>query len=601
MPDPTPPDFAALFQHVPTPCLVLSTDLVIVEVNAAYLSAVGRQRAELLGRHVFDAFPENPDDPGSDGPTALRASLDRVLATGRTDAMPDQRYDIPRSPEAGGGFEERWWRPVNVPVPGAGGVAWILHRVKDVTDEIHAARARRSAERQLAATEAGRRAILDSVGEGFIVLDREFRVLEMNRRALEIDGRPASDLLGRSHWELWPEAAGTEVERHYRTAMAERRPVAFEHHYVGGGHDVWLDLRAYPTEEGLAVLYRDISARKRAETLLAETDRRLRATWDNAGVGICEVDREGRYLAVNGTFTRMTGYRVEDFAGRSFLDMIDDEEDRRRSRAAFEAIIRGELGHGRAERYYTAKDGRRWWAEIRTTAVRDEAGRFVYAVRVVQDITERRRIQERQTLLMREVDHRAKNALAVVQTVVRLTRAEGQREFLEAVEGRIAALARAHGLLATGGWSGAGLRTLVEEELSPYVGDGHGGAEVSGPEVTLAPDSVQPAAMILHELATNAAKYGALSHPGGRVRLSWTPAPDGGLVLDWREEGGPPLAGAPARRGFGSEMVTAAATQLGGRAESVWHPAGLRFRLTIAADCLAPPAAPGRETGQGAA
>ncbi|MFF2806322.1 SpoIIE family protein phosphatase [Streptomyces sp. NPDC058000] len=133
-------DYRALFVATPSPYLVLGTDLVVVDVNDAYCRATGRSCEELVGQHLFTAFPDNPTDSLADGVRNLRASLERVLATGRTDTMPVQRYDIPVLNRPGG-FEERWWSPVNTPVHGPDGqVAYIIHRVEDVTDFVRTRR-----------------------------------------------------------------------------------------------------------------------------------------------------------------------------------------------------------------------------------------------------------------------------------------------------------------------------------------------------------------------------------------------------------------------------------------------------------------------------
>ncbi|NUK81447.1 SpoIIE family protein phosphatase [Streptomyces lunaelactis] len=126
-------DYVALFAATPSPYLVLGPDLVVVDVNDAYLRATGRTRDELVGQYIFDAFPDNPADPNADGVRNLSASLHRVLATRKPDTMALQKYDIPVMREPGV-FEERWWSPVNTPVVGPdGSVAWIIHRVEDVT------------------------------------------------------------------------------------------------------------------------------------------------------------------------------------------------------------------------------------------------------------------------------------------------------------------------------------------------------------------------------------------------------------------------------------------------------------------------------------
>jgi two-component sensor histidine kinase len=175
----------------------------------------------------------------------------------------------------------------------------------------------------------------------------------------------------------------------------------------------------------------------------------------------------------------------------------------------------------------------------------------------------------RQALLVREVDHRAKNALAVVQAVVRLTPAEDPGAFQRAVQARVNALARTHTMLARGGWTATDLRALLEAELAPH----RDAVVLDGPAVPVPATAAQPIALVAHELATNAVKHGALSQPGGRVAVSWRVA-DGALGLRWEESGGPEVAGPPARRGFGSRMIEANIRgQLGGTVSAAWEPA----------------------------
>ena len=193
----------------------------------------------------------------------------------------------------------------------------------------------------------------------------------------------------------------------------------------------------------------------------------------------------------------------------------------------------------------------------------------------------RRRVaEERQELLTREVDHRARNALAVVQSIVRLSRATTIQDYVEVVEGRISALARAHVLLSGSRWLGADLRRLVSEELAPYCIHDADKIMTAGPDVVLEPATAQVIAVALHELSTNAAKYGALSVKSGRVVLNWELGPRS-LVLHWVETGGPPVE-APDCHGYGSKVITAAIErQLGGCTSFDWKPEGLRCTLSV--------------------
>jgi two-component sensor histidine kinase/DNA-binding response OmpR family regulator len=207
---------------------------------------------------------------------------------------------------------------------------------------------------------------------------------------------------------------------------------------------------------------------------------------------------------------------------------------------------------------------------------------------VTVDITERKNAEERQALLVREVDHRARNALAVVQSIVRLTRAPTKEAYIAAVEGRITALSRAHVLLSESRWQGANLTRLLEEELAPYRRSEVERISTSGPAVFLDPATAQILAMTLHELATNAAKYGALSSTFGRVKLTWDKRPNG-LELRWIESGGPPVQ--PMRaEGYGTRVISASIERhLDGRARFEWRAEGLHFTMSIPLGARAKP------------
>jgi PAS domain S-box-containing protein len=210
----------------------------------------------------------------------------------------------------------------------------------------------------------------------------------------------------------------------------------------------------------------------------------------------------------------------------------------------------------------------------------DAAGNIIRLSGVTADITERKESEVRQVLLAREVDHRAKNALAIVQSIVRLTRAESMPAYVAAVEGRITALSRAHTVLSHSRWQGADLTGLVEEELAPYRSERGDRIATDGPAVSLQPASAQTLTLALHELATNAVKYGALSSIAGQLRVSWELKPST-LVLHWEELGGPRVK-KPAKLGFGTRIIVASVEgQLGGQAKFQWGDEGLHCILTI--------------------
>lgn len=223
-------------------------------------------------------------------------------------------------------------------------------------------------------------------------------------------------------------------------------------------------------------------------------------------------------------------------------------------------------------------DGEVRWCVGTAAATVDENGRVVRVSGVTVDITERKRAEERQNLLAREVDHRAKNALALAQSIVRLTRADEVKAYVSAVEGRINALARVHTILSLSSWQGAELSKLIDEELAPYSLGGQ--IRLTGPEVQLLPATAQTLALALHELFTNSAKYGALSTRSGRLTIGWQ-AEDDLLTLTWEESGGP-LVGIPKSRGFGTRSLLASVeSQLGGQALFDWRAEGLLCRLEV--------------------
>ncbi len=224
-------------------------------------------------------------------------------------------------------------------------------------------------------------------------------------------------------------------------------------------------------------------------------------------------------------------------------------------------------------------DGELRWCICAAAMTADESGRIVRVSGVTIDITDRREAEERQALLTREVDHRARNALAVTQSIVRLTKAGTIKSYIASVEGRIGALSRAHTLLSESRWQGADLVKLVDDELSPYRTSADK-IITAGPQASLRPVTAQILALAVHELATNAAKYGALSSASGRVKVTWQ-IEGSGLVLHWEETGGP-TARSPTAQGFGTKIITASvASQLGGEAAFDWRPEGLHCRLSI--------------------
>ena len=350
--------------------------------------------------------------------------------------------------------------------------------------------------------------------------------------------------------------------------------------------------------EGLRQSMRRADAAIRARAAEAAAgEARLRAVVDTATDAIVVFDGRDTIRSFNRSAEAIFGYGAEEAIGRNLSVLMGGEHPSRRDghlAAHREAGERKIVGIGR-EVEGRRKDGSTVPLDLAIAEWRDaEGGRFFTAI--MRDISARKADEARRALLMREVDHRAKNALAVVQSVLRLTPrgGPGAAAFAAAVEARVDALARVHSLLAEGGWSGADLRAVAERELAPYTaaprrrGAPAPGPLVSldGPPVALAAAAAQPFAVVLHELATNAAKHGALSVPGGAVAVRWRAGrragDDGMLRLRWAEAGGPPVTVSPERRGFGSRVVEATVRgQLGGAVERRWERTGLVVEIAV--------------------
>jgi two-component sensor histidine kinase len=201
-------------------------------------------------------------------------------------------------------------------------------------------------------------------------------------------------------------------------------------------------------------------------------------------------------------------------------------------------------------------------------------------VGVIRDISERRRAEEQQKLLAAELDHRAKNMIALVQAIIRQTRAATVEEFASTLDGRVAAVATAHILLAESGWSGADMRRLVSEQFRPFVG-AREAVKLSGPPLSLAPTAAHALAIILHELTTNSVKHGALGSADGRLAVDWSLQRES-VVITWAETGPSLSGGVPRRAGFGTRMLDQLVKhQLDGEIERQWSPTGLTCRITL--------------------
>jgi PAS domain S-box-containing protein len=311
-----------------------------------------------------------------------------------------------------------------------------------------------------------------------------------------------------------------------------------------------------------------------------EIAQRFAAIVQSTDDAILSIDLDRIIAGWNSGAERLYGYLAEDIVGQSITILIPADR-LHEENTIIDRIRRGE----RVDHYETVrrrKDGSLVDVSLTVSPIKNAAGRIVGASKIARDITERKRSEAQIATLAREAEHRSKNILATVQATVHLTQADTVEDFKQALNGRIQALANAHVLFAKSRWTGADLRTLVVQELSPYCQGEHGRALIEGSAILLEPATAQMVGVCVHELATNAAKYGALSRQQGRVRIEWSQTSDGRLVLSWTETGGPPVE-PPTRQGFGTRVMKKMVEgQLEGELRFDWRPEGLACELSVA-------------------
>jgi PAS domain S-box-containing protein len=430
------------------------------------------------------------------------------------------------------------------------------------------------------------RKILDEMPAAIYVTDADGRITYFNEAAATLWGhRPA---LGTSEWcgswkLFWPDG---RLMPHRECPMAialnEKRAVRGAEAIAERPDGTRVQFEPYPTPLfdasgaliGAVNMLIDLTERKRAEKLIQLLSSIVQFS-DDAIVG---KNLDGKIESWNAGAERIFGYTAGEAIGQSVEilippDRLDEEP------TILRRVRRGE----RIEHYETVrrrKDGSLIDISLTVSPILAADGRVIGASKIARDITERKRSETHISVLAREAEHRTKNVLATVQAIVNLTEAETVADFKKVIEGRVHALANVHNLFVESRWSGAELHHLVTKELAPYrKGDGTR-VTIEGPALKLEPNTAQTIAVVVHELTTNAVKYGALSASEGRVGISWTLPEVERLVLRWTETGGPAVT-PPTRKGFGTRVIANMIRQSSGEIGFDWNPAGLACEIAL--------------------
>ena len=336
-------------------------------------------------------------------------------------------------------------------------------------------------------------------------------------------------------------------------------------------------------------LTRNITERKKAELVLEERNIQVALAEKASLVGSFAYDIDTEIMQISQGYAAIHGFpegtteiaRSQCLAGVHSDDIEWVEQVRSQS-------FRARRREYSVEYRITRADGEVRWVETRCFIAYGSDGHPQRVLGVSIDITERKHLEQQQHLLVAELDHRVKNTLATVAAIIAQTQ-EGRGslpDFVAALDGRIQALAKTHELLSRNHWAGVSLHDIVQRELAPYDS---GNVEIDGPHVELKAEAAQAMAMVVHELATNAAKYGALSTRSGRVRLRWwwlRNGSSGRLAIEWREIDGPPVQ-TPSQTGYGMSIIRELVPfELSGKVDLALEPAGVTCRMEIPPQCI---------------
>ncbi|MDX6749725.1 HWE histidine kinase domain-containing protein [Geminicoccaceae bacterium 1502E] len=417
--------------------------------------------------------------------------------------------------------------------------------------------------------------ILDLLPAAVYVCGADGILVRHNRKAAELWGREpvpgdAAERFCGSFRLYWSDGRPLA---HHETPMADTLRSGRPHRNVEvqveqpGGRRLWVLVNIDPIRNAAGELtgaincFQDITARKLADERIRESERRLREVLEALPTAVYTTDAEGHVTFYNRASVTLSGRRPELGTDRWCISWRLYQPDGTRlphAECPMAVALRENRAIEGAEIVAERPDGQRLPCLAYPTPLRDSAGKLVGAVNMLVDISERKRAEERRQLLIRELNHRVKNTLATVQSIAAQSfRREARSEAHQRFEGRLITLSRAHDVLTRESWEGAELHDIVAQAMEPLCGEDEDRLEIGGPELRLRPKMALSLAMALHELCTNAAKYGALSNEAGRVGVTWrieVQDQDRRLHLRWAESGGPPVE-VPQEKGFGSRLI----------------------------------------------
>jgi PAS domain S-box-containing protein len=419
--------------------------------------------------------------------------------------------------------------------------------------------------------------IVEGLAEGFVSFDADWRFTDCNRAAEQLFERGRGDLVGHDLCEVSPLAGDSPFAALARRVAESKTAEDAELGYPSHAGSRLLSVRIFPVADGVGAVWRDITALREAERELASSEARYREVAHGLPAAAWLSGADGGLEFINQAMVDALGWPRSDLLGEGWMRHIDPQD--RPSLIAARSHARANQSSFHYEGRFRGPDGALRIIKLYGRPRFDRQGAFRGHVGIAEDVTATREHERQQRLLIDELNHRVKNTLATVQSVIHHTvRDHGAPTELErAIIERLMALSAAHDLLSREHWEGAELGEIIAEVTRPY--DHAGRIWKGGPRVLLSPKTAVALSMGLHELSTNAAKHGALSTPEGHVDVRWTKT-NGTAALEWRESGGPPAAdGEPS--GFGSLLLGRVLPAELGHAVELIHPAeGVICRLS---------------------
>jgi PAS domain S-box-containing protein len=443
----------------------------------------------------------------------------------------------------------------------------------------------RQRESQLASSAAQQALLIEQMPAAVAMFDAEMRYLAVSQSFLSLIEVPCSptEVIGRSYFEIFRDAPPNARAKFARVLAGEElgdteTPLSRRDGRTDLVRWKMKPWRMADQRVGGALVAAELVTKEvEAKRALAKNQAQLRATFENAAVGISHFTPDGRLLECNNAMTRIVGWSANELVNTSFEE-ITHPEDLAVELAQWEQLRNGKIASYSLDKRYLRKDGTTVWTSRTVSCVRNSDGAIEYLVSVIEDISARKHAEERLHLLMREANHRVKNLLSLVQAIVRQTAPDCFAIFGD----RIRALAANQDLLVRNEWRGTGVGDLVRVQLAHLADFFEFRIALRGPKLRLNEAAAQAVGLALHELATNAGKYGALSTDTGRVQVDWRIDGDA-FTMTWTERKGP-LVRPPEHHGFGTTVTDAMVKQtLGGEVKLDYAPSGLVWCLTCPA------------------